>query len=164
MASNLEVRITNGMILLMYFQSRQRHIRDSVALVVMVNRPVYLGASITAVCSALAGSVGGSGALAPWGIIGGLIAGWTADTVSDGLYDGALAGLFGAIATVILMGLFSAASAILTAANVGLAAFVGAYTSTVIAVMIIPTFAFEGIIVGPLTRYAKTTLKEVTTP
>jgi hypothetical protein len=126
---------------------------------IMINKPVCLGASLTAVSSALAGSVGGSGALAPWGILGGLVAGWTAETVSDGLYDGALAGFFGAIATVLLMGIFSAISTALTAANVGLAGFVGAYTSAVIAVMIIPTFAFEGIIVGPLTRYAKTRLE-----
>ncbi|MCO8243512.1 MULTISPECIES: DUF5518 domain-containing protein [unclassified Haladaptatus] len=125
----------------------------------MVSKPVYLGASLTAVISTLAGILGGSGALAPWGIVGGLVAGWTAETVSDGLYDGALAGLFGAVATVILMGVFSAVSAALTAANVGIAGFVGAYTSTVIAVMIVPTFAVEGIIIGPLTRYAKTTLQ-----
>ncbi|KZN23271.1 hypothetical protein A4G99_14610 [Haladaptatus sp. R4] len=125
----------------------------------MVGKPVYLGASLTAVISTLAGILGGSGALAPWGIVGGLVAGWTAETVSDGLYDGALAGLFGAVATVILMGVFSAVSTALTAANVGIAGFVGAYTSTVIAVMIVPTFAVEGMIIGPLTRYAKTTLQ-----
>ncbi|SIR64921.1 hypothetical protein SAMN05421858_3115 [Haladaptatus litoreus] len=125
----------------------------------MVSKAVYLGASLTAASSALAGSVGGSGALAPWGILGGLIAGWTAETVSDGLFDGALAGVFGAIATVILMGMFSAVSTILTAAHVGLAVFVGTYTSATIAVMIIPTFVVEGIIVGPLTQYAKTTLE-----
>jgi hypothetical protein len=125
----------------------------------MISKSVYLGASLTAVSSAIAGIVGGSGALAPWGIVGGLVAGWTAETVSDGLYDGALAGLFGAIATVLLMGIFSAVSTVLTAANVGLAGFVGAYTSAVIAVMIIPTFAVEGIIIGSLTRYAKIMLE-----
>ncbi len=125
----------------------------------MVSKPVYLGALLTAASSALAGSVGGSSAIAPWGILGGLIAGWTAETVSDGLFDGALAGVFGAIATVVLMGILSAAGTILTASHVGLAVFVGAYTSATIAVMIIPTFVVEGIIVGSLSRYARTTLE-----
>jgi hypothetical protein len=109
------------------------------------------------VSGALAGSLGGSGAVAPWGILGGLVAGWAAETVSDGMFDGALAGLLGGVATVLLLGTFSAARTVLTTTDVGTDGFVDAYTS-VVGLMIIPTFAVEGIVIGPLSRYAKVSL------
>lgn len=121
----------------------------------MVSRSIYVGASITAVSSAFAGSIGGSGAVAPWGILGGLVAGWTAETISDGMFDGGLAGLLGGVATMVLLGAFSAARTVLTTADIGTGGFVGAYTSVVVGLMIIPTFAVEGIVIGPLSRYLK---------
>lgn len=121
----------------------------------MVDKNVYLGASVTAFVGIIAGIVSGSSALAPWGIPGGIVAGWTADTMSDGLYDGGLAGLLGGIATVISLSLLGGLNIVLSTGNVNAASAIGAYVSIVVGILIIPLFAVEGLCIGPIATYVR---------
>ncbi|WP_407661665.1 hypothetical protein [Haladaptatus caseinilyticus] len=90
----------------------------------------------------------GSSALAPWGVLGGLVAGWTANTTADGLYNGGLAGLLGGILTLAVVVGLGALNVVLSTGDVNAAGAIGAYVSVVVGLMIIPLFTVEGLIVG----------------
>ncbi|WP_266080820.1 hypothetical protein [Haladaptatus caseinilyticus] len=114
----------------------------------MVNKNVYHGAVGTAIAGGVIGILSGSSALAPWGILGGLIAGWSANTTADSLYDGGLAGLLGGILTLIIIVGVGAINVVLSTGSLNVAGAIGAYVSVVVGLMIIPLFAVEGLIVG----------------
>ncbi|GAA0260541.1 hypothetical protein ACFFQF_23730 [Haladaptatus pallidirubidus] len=116
----------------------------------MVNKNVYHGAVGTAIAGGVIGILSGSSGLAPWGILGGLIAGWSANTMADGLYDGGLAGLIGGILTLVVIVGVGAINVVLSTGSLNVAGAIGAYVSVVVGLMIIPLFAVEGLVVGSI--------------
>ncbi|WP_224333239.1 hypothetical protein [Haloprofundus halobius] len=111
---------------------------------------VALGGVLSAVASVVAVLLYGPQTAAPWGVLAGGIVALRARDATDGLFDGALAGLVGAVGGVLAVVGFYALDVYFHVGDAEIAGSVGAYFSVPSVVMLVPSFALGGMLAGAL--------------